>query len=189
MSGATPAKDARQLRTRAKLLRALLSLLEQQPFEAISVRAIASTAGIGYATFFRHYANKEALLDDLAADEIAELLRRAMPVMATEDSLRACVALIDYITRRKALWRALLTGGAAPILRARFIDHARAIAADFPGPRPTDDCPVDLRTTFATSATLEIITWWLGQDDDSFTTERIAAIVNRLAVAPIVGEI
>ena len=181
--------DARQARTRAKLLEALLSLLEREPFEAITVRALAAAAGISYATFFRHYPSKEALLDDLAADEITELLGRAMPLMSTKDSARACVALFDYVAQRKALWRALLTGGAAPILRAQFIDQARAIAAGFAGPPPDDGCPVDLRVTFATSATLEIIAWWLGQDEaEALSTERIAAILNRLAIAPIVAQ-
>lgn len=181
--------DARQARTRVRLLETLLELLEREPFEAITVRALAAAAGVGYATFFRHYPSKEALLDDLAADEIAELLKRAMPLMSAQDSARACVALFDFVAQRKALWRALLTGGAAPILRAQFIDQARALAADFAGPPPDDGCPVDLRITFATSATLEIIAWWLRQDEgDALSTERIAAILNRLAITPTVTQ-
>ena len=58
-----------------------------------------------------------------------------------------------------------------------------------PPPPPDDGCPVDLRVTFATSATLEIIAWWLGQDEaEALPTERIAAILNRLAITPTVGQ-
>ncbi len=42
---------------------ALLELLERQPLEAITIREITDAAGVGYATFYRHYATKAALLD------------------------------------------------------------------------------------------------------------------------------
>lgn len=182
-----PPTDARQVRTRKKLLRALLELLEREPFEGITVRAIAAEAGIGYATFFRHYPSKEALLDDLAVDEIGELLGKAMPVFAADETFPACVALFDYIAARKTLWRALLTGGAAPILRAQLIAQARGLAARFGTVAADATSPIDLRVTHATSATLEIIAWWLRQDED-FAVERIAAILDRLVIAPTMAE-
>ena len=60
------------MRTRRTLLDALLRLIEARPFDQITIREIAGEAGIGYATFFRHYPSKDALLQDLASGEIAE---------------------------------------------------------------------------------------------------------------------
>lgn len=180
------ATDARQVRTRAKLLRAMLTLLEQGPFEGITVRALAAKAGVGYATFFRHYPDKEALLDDLAADEIAGLLGEAMPLFSAENTGRACVALFEFVSRRKALWRALLTGGAAPRLREQFVGQARKLAAEFPATNASDS-PIDLRVTFATSATIEIIGWWLRQAEE-LPIETIAGILDRLVITPTVAE-
>ncbi|MDC0715618.1 TetR/AcrR family transcriptional regulator [Nannocystis bainbridge] len=174
------------MRTRAKLLRAMLALLEREPFEAITVRALAAEAGVGYATFFRHYPDKEALLDDLAADEIAGLLGAAMPLFSAENTGRACVALFEFVSRRRALWRALLTGGAAPRLREQFVGQARALAADFGAPA-TGDSPIDLRVTFATSATIEIIGWWLRQPEP-LPIETIAGSLDRLVITPTVAE-
>ena len=54
--------DARQVRSRHALHQALLALLEEKPFDQITVREISARAGTGYATFFRHYPTKEALL-------------------------------------------------------------------------------------------------------------------------------
>ncbi|HEY8378813.1 MAG TPA: helix-turn-helix domain-containing protein [Nannocystis sp.] len=187
MTADAQATDARQVRTRAKLLHAMLTLLERAPFEAITVRALAAEAGIGYATFFRHYPSKEALLDDLAADEISGLLARAMPLLHAENSHRACVALFDTIAQRKALWRALLTGGAAPRLKAQFIAQARQLAANSPAAAEPAACPLDLRVTFATSATLEIIGWWLRQGED-LPIETVAGILDRLAITPTLAE-
>jgi AcrR family transcriptional regulator len=187
MKARPPPTDARQVRTRKKLLCALLTLLERDPFESITVRAIAAEAGIGYATFFRHYASKEALLDDLAVDEISELLGKAMPVFAAHETRRACIALFEYVAARRTLWRALLTGGAAPILREQFIEQARRLAARFGTVAADATSPIDLRVTHATSATLELIAWWLRQDPE-FTVERIAGILDRLVIAPTMAE-
>jgi len=49
---------------------------------------IARDAGIGYATFFRHYPTKEALLNDLAADQIRELLTLAFPILYEPTAMR-----------------------------------------------------------------------------------------------------
>jgi AcrR family transcriptional regulator len=186
-NGSPPTPDARQVRTRGKLLRALLALIERDPFEAITVRSIAAEAGIGYATFFRHYCNKEALLDDLAASEISELLGKAMPVFAADETHPACVALFEYIAERKTLWRALLTGGAAPILREQLIGQARRLAAEFGTVAEDATSPIDLRVTHATAATIEIIAWWLRQDTE-LPVERIAGILDRLVIAPTMAE-
>lgn len=183
MSPDAPSTDARQVRTRAKLLQAMLALLERGPFEAITVRALAAEAEVGYATFFRHYASKEALLDDLAAGEISELLARAMPLLFAASSRHACVALFEAIAGRKALWRALLTGGAAPRLREQFIAQARRLARDTPMLADAAACPIDLRVTFATSATIEIIGWWLRQPEE-LPVEAIAGMLDRLVITP-----
>lgn len=180
------ATDARQIRTRAKLLRAMLRLLESGPFDGVTVRALAAEAGIGYATFFRHYASKEALLDDLAADEIAGLLAATMPLFSAEHTGRACVALFEFIARHRALWHALLTGGAAPLLREQFVAQARRLAAGFVA-TTTNGCPIDLRVTFATSATIEMIGWWLRQPEE-LPIATIAGILDRLVISPTVAE-
>ena len=61
------ARDARAVRTREALRRALLDLLEDKSLEQITIRDITAAAGIGYTTFFRHHPTTESLLDDLAA--------------------------------------------------------------------------------------------------------------------------
>jgi AcrR family transcriptional regulator len=173
--------DARQVRTRRALLEALLRLLEARPFDQVTIREIARQAGIGYATFFRHYPSKEALLHDLAAGQIRELLDRALPVLFTSDSRRSCVTLLDYVAEHRTLWSALLTGGAAATLKQEFTDQARRIAEE----RGTGGglIPDELRVIIAVSATVELLAWWLKQDA-SFDVERIAEILDRLVVRP-----
>ncbi|MBZ5574770.1 MAG: TetR/AcrR family transcriptional regulator [Acidobacteriia bacterium] len=54
--------DRRVQRTQELLRAALLSLIEQKGFEAISVQNIIDRANVGRATFYAHFDNKEDLL-------------------------------------------------------------------------------------------------------------------------------
>ncbi|CAN5421717.1 hypothetical protein BH10PSE14_BH10PSE14_03700 [soil metagenome] len=176
--------DARAVRTRRALLDALLRLIETRPFEQVTIREIAGEARIGYATYFRHYPSKEALLHDLAAAEIAGLLDRTLPILFSDDSRRACVALFQYVAQHRPLWSALLTGGAAASLKQEFTDQAKRVAEDRGASGRL--IPDELRAVVAVAATVEIIAWWLRQND-TYDVERVAEILDRLVVAPAIA--
>lgn len=181
---AEPAIDARMLRTRAALEAALLALVERKPFDEITVRDIVAEAGVGYATFFRHYPSKAALLDDIAAEQIGNLMALSVPAMEASDTRAAAVALATYVAEHRALWSALLTGGAAGTMREQFARLARGTAPDI---APASKwLPVDLGILFGVTATVEILGWWLRQDED-FPIERIAEVLDRLVMTPTVG--
>ncbi|GGG92612.1 TetR/AcrR family transcriptional regulator [Silvibacterium dinghuense] len=57
--------DPRVRRTRQLLREAVEALLHTQPFDAISVQQIAEQAGVNRATFYAHYLDREALVEDL----------------------------------------------------------------------------------------------------------------------------
>lgn len=69
----TPAVDRRILKTRNALRMALLRLLDERPFEQISIALLASEAGITRATFYQHYASVEELFAAIV-DELCERL-------------------------------------------------------------------------------------------------------------------
>ncbi len=176
--------DARQVRSRRALNAALLGLLQEKPFEQITIREISTRAEIGYATFFRHYPAKEALLSDIASTEIAALLEMTMPLFRTVDSLASCVALCRWVAERRILWCALLTGGASATLRVEFIRQARELARH--SPEPAGWLPPDLAVVHGTGGTIDLLAWWLNQNEE-FPPERMAALLDRLLIAPLVG--
>jgi AcrR family transcriptional regulator len=176
--------DARMVRTRAALAEALLALLEEKPFDQISIRDIAARSRTGYATFFRHYETKAALLDAIAANEISTLIGLSLPVLQETDSRSAALTLCRHVEERRKLWIALLTGGAAGTVREEFLRQTSRVPTM--GVNPDSWLPDDLRTIYGVSATVEILTWWLQRRDD-FPIERVAEILDRLVIAPTVS--
>ncbi|MFT4112850.1 TetR/AcrR family transcriptional regulator [Silvibacterium sp.] len=61
-------------RTRQLLREAVEALLTTQPFDAISVQQIAERAGVNRATFYAHYLDREALVEDLVRSRFEQLL-------------------------------------------------------------------------------------------------------------------
>lgn len=177
--------DARQVRSRKSLNDALLALLEDKPFDQLTIREISARAGTGYATFFRHYQTKEELLGDVASEEIAELLAMSVPIMAEENSFESARALCRYVGEHRQLWSALLAGGAAAIVRSEFIRQARLLP-DAGKPANTW-LPADLGVVHGTGAMIDGLAWWLTVGSD-LSGDEIAAILHRLVIAPLVGD-
>lgn len=177
--------DARQVRSRKALNATMLALLEERPFDQITIREIAAHAGIGYATFFRHYPTKEALLGDVASEEIAELLAMTLPVLHDTNSFESTLALCRYVDGHRGLWSALLAGGAAAIVRNEFIRQARGLVEQVD--EPVQWLPADLGVVHGTGATFDILAWWLGHGPQ-MPPEEIAPILHRLVIAPVLGD-
>jgi AcrR family transcriptional regulator len=174
--------DARQLRSRKALASALLALIEEKPFEQITVREITVRANVGYATFFRHYSGREQLLHAIASDEISELLRLTMTLLSEQDGLRSCETLCYYVDEHRRLWNALLAGGAAAMVREDFIRQAhRWIEGEGAG---RSRLPLDLAVQHGIGATIDFLSWWLseGRDHDA---RQAGAWLHRLVVEPL----
>ncbi len=176
-----PARATRLTRTRPILCGALLSLLEERPFEQLTVREITAKADIGYATFFRHYPDKEALLNDLAASQISDLLAMTLPILNNADTRGSARTLCAYVWEHRKLWSALLTGGAASTLKDEFVRQAQQIAEAQPNPDAW--LPNDLSIVFYVTGTVEILTWWLKQKDPP-SVDRMGEVIDSLIVGP-----
>lgn len=177
------ARDARVVKSRKALCAALLDLLKTQPLEKISIRRIVDEAGVGYNTFLRHYVDKDAILDDIAADEIRQLVSISVPVLEAEDTRASCLAVCTYVAQNSHLWRILLTGGASAALRQEFVRLSREVAERRSSGK--DWLPVDIAVILITSATFELLAWWLGEPDP-VPVEQLAEIYHRVIVSPVI---
>jgi AcrR family transcriptional regulator len=177
--------DIRMRRTRKALHEGLINLLKVKPLEEITARDIATESLVGYTTFFRHYASKTELLNDIVSDQVSQLLERALPAAAAADTHEASVATCRFVFENRTLWGALLNGGADRMLREVFI--RRALERHLPRVREHRWLPLELGAVFGVGASLDILAWWLKKPDE-FTPEQMAEYIDRLVVTPTLGQ-
>lgn len=152
--------DARAVRSRTALRRALLDLLEVRQFDQITIKEITEHAGVSYPVFFRQFSDKEELLADVATEQVGALLDQASRAMNAKDGA-ALLALCQYVEEHRKLWVTLLTGGANTAMRNEFSRISTALSATRPRTNPS--LPPDLVTELVTNAIFDILTWWLRQ--------------------------
>lgn len=180
---ASRAKDARAARSGAALRQAMLKLLPCKPFDQITVRDICAEAAVHYATFFRHHEGKEALLDEIAAEQIDMLVDLTLPVMKTAGQAIAIERLFIYIADHRALWSILLNGGASSAMRSEWLARAQEVSETYKGPHGW--MPTELGVTASVAIIFETVTWWLRQPEGEYTTDHAAEILSRL-LAPFI---
>ena len=159
---------------------ALLSLLAEMPLDQITGAMIAARAGIGYATFFRHYADVRALLIDTVAQVTDEIAATMMPALLAADSGRASAALVDAVAARRTVFHALLVG-AGDALRGEVARQAMARVASLPDLSPAW-LPRTLAIRVAVTSTIEILDWWLREAPDN-PPAAVATLLDRLVIA------
>ena len=87
--------------TKQRLYQALITLLQQKSLREITVRELTELAGISRGTFYFHYADIYALMDQMEAAQLArlnDLMDSLIPSISQEDAPPALVALFTYMT-------------------------------------------------------------------------------------------
>ncbi|MBX7079219.1 MAG: TetR/AcrR family transcriptional regulator; helix-turn-helix transcriptional regulator [Nannocystaceae bacterium] len=110
--------DRRVRRTRERLRDALVSLVLERGWEAVSVREVCERADIGRSTFYVHFADKEELLLS-GFDE----LHRQLDAQRSEVQRFAFMAsLVTHARENLPLFRALLGKRSGQAVQRRFRD-------------------------------------------------------------------
>lgn len=73
-----PKVDPRVRRTRRLLIESFFALLGEKSFDAITVQDIAARATVNRATFYAHFTDKYALIDELVREGFERLLERRL---------------------------------------------------------------------------------------------------------------
>ena len=180
---ASIAGDARVRRTRDALREAMTELAAELPLDAITVRAITTRAGVGYATFFRHYVDKEALLADLADTLTREFFSRVAPLLINKERRAAARSLCDFVVEHLAIHRALIAGGSGETVRAGMLRQTMETIVAMRG-GPAQDPTDDLLLSHLVSSILNLLAWWL-RHFEAVDIETMAEMVDRLVLTPV----
>jgi AcrR family transcriptional regulator len=175
--------DARVVRTREALRRAMTELAEESPLDSITVRAIAARAGVGYATFFRHYSDKDALLADVIDALVRDFLAQAAPWLQQRDRIGAAKFMCDFVAARLPIYKALIAGGSGETVRGEMLRQTMATMVQS-RPRPLEGARDDLVLFQTVSGILNLLAWWL-RNLDTVDADTMAAIIDRLVLTPV----
>jgi AcrR family transcriptional regulator len=154
-----------------KLLRdAVIELVEERGFDALTVGEITERAMVSRAAFYRHYQDKRDLVEQIFDEAMGSMLS-TVGNWGQEHPPDVLVAFFDHIAHYDRLYRALLGSNGSPWfvrkMRASLVElvrqHERGAVPDR---RHSADWPVmtfsDSFVPEVVSAMLvEAITWWL----------------------------
>nr|WP_232340239.1 TetR/AcrR family transcriptional regulator [Ketobacter sp. MCCC 1A13808] len=175
------ASDARAVRSRDKIRQAFLVLLETASLNDITIREICAKASLNDVTFYRHYQTKACLLEEIATDEVKQLVELTLPVFNAENTAAAATTLCTYVDNHRKLWTTLFVGGAAESVRRTLIDLSKKVSHAYMDSEGWP--PKDLAVAIFVASTVELLTWWLQQEVPSPISD-VAQIFEGFIVTP-----
>jgi AcrR family transcriptional regulator len=103
--------DARVRRTRDALGDALVALMQEKPFDTITVQDVLDRANVGRSTFYAHYSDKDDLLMS-DAEEFFEAISMTLSVRGDKsDRVFPVREFFSHITEAKQFVDALVSSG------------------------------------------------------------------------------
>ena len=116
----TRVKQKRALETRATLLATATALVEQHGYHALRVEQVVADAGVAKGTFFKHFGDKDGLMQVLIADQLSGELGRLAELtpepVSPAEFVEALSSLHDMMTRERYVFDIVIRySGAAAV--------------------------------------------------------------------------
>lgn len=189
-AGADGSADPRVVRTRRRLKRALIELLDEIGYERITVERLATRADVGRSTFYLHFGSKEDLLFDGFEEWLLSFSERGPE---TPFRFRFSFPLLRHAAAQVRFFRTTVVRGRSWRVRRRLRKIiARVALAEMrqAGLVPQDrgagaDAPSDLAIGHAevvAGAFEAVLEWWIEGG-----TGRTAAEVDRVLQASVLS--
>lgn len=183
-----------RVRRTQKLLRdALIELIEERNFEALTIGELTERAMVSRAAFYRNYQDKYDLVEQIFEEAMSDLLN-AVGELGREHPAEVWVKFFEHIAEYDRLYRALLGKKGSPW----FVRKMRASLTDLikenghsPHKQTASDRHIhlfsdELVPDLVSTMFVEAITWWLEQGKPS--TPREIATRSALLAAAIFKE-
>jgi AcrR family transcriptional regulator len=161
-----PASNLRVRRTKILLREALIALIEEQGFDALTVGELTERAMFSRAAFYRNYQDKYDLVEQIFEEAMSKLFE-GIGKHGQEHPADVWVRFFDHIAEYHRLYRALLGEKGSPWfvrkMRARLAELIKARGAHPPHSAHlfSDTFVPDL----VAAMFVEAITWWLEQGE------------------------
>lgn len=181
--------DKRIQRTRELLKNALLQLIDEKTYDAITIQDIVERANLGRSTFYLHYESKDGLLLDHHNDFSATMMLRPLTfeeMMGTIPPIEV-ERFLRILAEHKPMYRAITQAKDADMImngvRQQMLevlsDNLQTIFAD-----KTANCSMELLVNYIIGAHLSLIDWWL-TNRNQHSAEDVAKVMHQLQRAAV----
>ena len=173
-------QDRRVKRTQHLLARALIALTLEKGYEDVTIRDITERADVGYATFFRHYHDKDELLKDVLDVVLTEIIDLLGSTQPAADPTTIGVLLFRYVQQQSEVVRVLLMSNA---LLQRSIEIATQNVVSEHTILPDSVVPLEIAAHHIVASSISLIQWWLDHQMP-YPPERMGVIYHELIIRP-----
>jgi AcrR family transcriptional regulator len=175
--------DRRIQRTRKLLQDALLELILEKGYEAVTIQDVIDRANVGRSTFYAHFQDKE----DLLISEFQHLRTQFEQHLIGEAGEEASpwglsLAMFQHAQGQRSLYKALAGKQGGNIALAHFQKYLTAflnihLKHQFAKVKP--GIPVEILSHYIASSFISLLTWWL-DNDSSYSAEQMNAFYQQL---------
>ncbi len=166
--------DPRVVRSRQQLRTALVSLIEEKGFDALTVQDITDRAELNRATFYLHYRDKQDLLEKSLRDAIDELMADLgastdeQGQLVIDESPRPIKAVFEHVAQHAQFYRVMLSAEGVPAFSAGVREYMatitlRWLSALQPHARQSR-VPLEIVASSLSWSLLGVLIWWLEHD-------------------------
>lgn len=175
----TQKPDRRIRRTLESLANALIELTLEKGYDAVTIRDITARAQVGYATFFRHYADKEGLLNDVIEVVLTQLMGFLQNTETDDSEGYEGMRLFQYVEENSSLCRVLVSSGMLQRVQAAGVRYVLTQRT----PRKNSPIPPEIAANHLVAASVALIQWWL-INGMPYPPKRMGQIFQDLIIKP-----
>ncbi len=184
--------DRRVQRTRELLQKALIELIGERGYNAITIRDIVDRANVGRTTFYVHYSSKDELFMSCHEAIVSEFRIGPLHPLSREELLSpeappGMTAAYRHLEDARARLYSIFQGKDSLLILRRIREwSAQEIEANLRAAFAEADSaiPLDILASYLAGAQIALVQWWL-EKRRPYTLENLAQTFHRLQRAAI----
>ncbi len=180
-------EDLRVRRTHKLLWEALMSLMDEQDFEKISVKDICERAMVHRTTFYKHYEDKYNLFLNGMRHMHNEFIRKIMldeeEKDAKDDVLMNFTYILEHVAEHQRFYKTVLCGDRMgsfySLMRGYLMERCEKKVQQLERTGTVFSIPSIVVAQFWAGTMISTITWWL-ENDQPFPPEQMGRYMQHL---------
>lgn len=173
--------DQRVIRTRKQLQASFIQLVNENGFDAVTIRDVTAHAGVGYRTFFRHYKDTRELLEDALSRFIKDVTAMLVPPDSLAMTERNVITMYQFVGDNVDLFRAYYR---SPFFEesAVMLTFGRKVSRNVFNNTPI---PEEIVESHFFYAMMNLQRWWV-ENGMPISAEAMGRYAHELIVRPII---